>query len=92
MMLPNPEGKTITAMNSFSPMYQLDQKYSHDPPRPADWLEHLPDVSRQSDVLWILWKDVAGAKAGDIKWVISTPESRSSSDLDPRKMLPWEND
>lgn len=76
MMLLNPQGKAFTAMNSFSPMYQLEQKYTWEPPRPADWLEHLPDVSRQSDVMWIFWKDVAGDKAGDLKWVADSSDFR----------------
>ena len=67
MMLLNPKGKTITALSSWSPVFQLDQFYKILPPRPADWLEHLPDVQRQSDAIWIMWKDIAGDRAGDLK-------------------------
>jgi len=34
---------------------------------PQDWQEHLPDVSRQSNLFWILWKDMAEDKASDLK-------------------------
>ena len=63
----NPKGKTITSVSNFSPMYRLKQKLgSH---LPADWTERLPDVYRWSDVIWILWKDVAKEKAGDLKYI-----------------------
>lgn len=34
---------------------------------PPGWQKELPNVSFQSDVMWILWKDAAGDSAGDLK-------------------------
>lgn len=61
-------GKAITAVESYAPAYRIKQKY--DKPGlslPPDWPEHLPDVSKQSDVLWIFWKDAADDDAKDLK-------------------------
>jgi hypothetical protein len=65
-MLLNERGKTITATSSYSPMYMAKRSYSpHDPP--PDWAERLPMVSRHSDVMWIMWKEVAGEQASELK-------------------------
>ena len=33
------------------------QRYNNNPPR--GWKDELPDISSQSDIMWILWKDTA---------------------------------
>ena len=64
----NVPGKAITAISSFGPAYMLKKQYGdHKMPLPPDWQEQLPDVNRQSDVLWIFWKDAAEDEAKDLK-------------------------
>ena len=55
----NVPGRTITALSGFSPTYMIKKHYRNIAPLPQDWQEHFPDVSRQSDDFWILWKDIA---------------------------------
>lgn len=65
----NVEGKTISALQSFSPAYMIKQYHSIGGRMPQGWEQRLPDVYRQSDLLWILWKDVAGDAAGGLKYI-----------------------
>jgi len=68
VMALNVQGRAITALQSFSPAYMIKEYHSVNGQMRQGWEEHLPDVYRQSDLLWILWKDVAGDAAGDLKY------------------------
>jgi hypothetical protein len=38
---------------------------------PHDWPDMLPDVQRWSDIVWILWEEMAGSDAGKLKYIVS---------------------
>lgn len=65
----NVQGRTITSIQSFSPAFMIKQFHSVEGKMPEGWEERLPDVHKQSDISWILWKDVAGDEAGASKYV-----------------------
>ncbi len=69
LMALNVQGKTISALQSFSPAYMIKQFHTVNGQMPEGWEERLPDVYKQSDLLWILWKDVAGDEAGALKYI-----------------------
>ena len=34
---------------------------------PRDWPDMLPNVQRWSDIVWILWEEIAGPAASELK-------------------------
>lgn len=81
LMALNVQGKTISALQSFSPAYMIKKFHTVNGQMPEGWKERLPDVHKQSDLLWIMWKDAAGDKAGALKYIfrhhVITPETKA---------------
>lgn len=71
----NPTGKSLTALSSYSPPYQIKTVLWNNEP-PSDWTNELPTVWKHSDVVWLLWEDAcrdAGKNPKDLKYVVIEP-------------------